>query len=148
VTDDTLEPALDATLPSGAPFVPGLAPACAGPDACGRCSSVPAGATPPCAGANWHLRAADGVAWSFVFRAGPDVCPVAVLDPVNPARRLPTRSGSSQEVGLALSLASTSLMAHPGNLTRAARLIQSDLGWSFQRALWFIQVNRDRLPSA
>jgi hypothetical protein len=146
VTDDTLEPQLDATLPSGAPFVPGVTPACAGPDACGSCSSVPAGATPPCDGANWHLRAADGVAWSFVFRAGSDVCPVAVLNPVNPGRLLLPRSGLSQEVGLALSLATSSLIAHPGNLARAAHLIQSDVGWSFQRALWFIQVNRDRLP--
>ena len=148
MTHDTLEPRLDATLPSGAPFVPGLTPACAGPDACGSCSSVPAGATPPCAGANWHLRAADGVAWSFVFRAGSDVCPVAVLNPVNPGRPLRTCSGFTQEVELALTLATTSLIADPGNLAGAARLIQSDVGWSFQRALWFIQVNRDRLPRA
>jgi hypothetical protein len=103
---------------------------------------------PPCAGARWRLHTADGVTWSFVFRAGSDACPVAVLDPVNPGRPPRTRSGSSHEVGRALGLATASLMTHPGDEARAARLIQSDVRWSFARSLWFIHVNRDRLPDA
>jgi hypothetical protein len=51
------------------------------------------------------------------------------------------------EARLALSLASASLLSHPGDAERAARMICSALGWSLARARWFIEVNRERLPS-
>ena len=51
------------------------------------------------------------------------------------------------EARLALNLARTSLLSHPGDTRRAARMVQSSLGWSFERALWFIEVNSEHLPN-
>jgi hypothetical protein len=56
------------------------------------------------------------------------------------------RAVFGEEGMLALSLAKMSLLRHPGETERAARMLQSVLGWSFERALWFIQVNGDYLP--
>jgi hypothetical protein len=82
----TSRPRLYARLPSGADLVPGVSPECAGPDIYGRCPRVAPGAALPCAGATWHYHGTDQTrSWSFVFRSGSSVCPVAVLDPLGPA---------------------------------------------------------------
>ena len=81
----TSQPRLYASLVCGVDLVPGVSPECAGPDVYGRCSQPSPGAAPPCAGATWHYRRTDGTSWSFVFRSGSSVCPVAVLDPLGPA---------------------------------------------------------------
>ena len=52
-----------------------------------------------------------------------------------------------EEVRLALSLAINSLQDHPGDAERAARMVHAALGWSLERARWFLDVNHDRLPS-
>jgi hypothetical protein len=161
----TIQPRLYATLPSGAKFVPGTSPDCAGPVASGACSRVPAESTPPCAGATWHYPIGKDTSWSFVFRSGGCVCPAAVLDPLgmetsatrlkprerrdrSPSLRAQDAVGRDGEVARALSLAAASLLSHPGDTERAARTIQSQLGWSFERGRWFIQINRDHLSSA
>jgi hypothetical protein len=60
----------------------------------------------------------------------------------------PAAFAFGEEATLAFSLATASLLSRPGDAERAARLIRADLGWSVERARWFIQVNHDRLPSA
>ena len=84
-TSGTSQPRLYASLTSGADLVPGVSPECAGPDVYGRCPQASPEVEPPCAGATWHYRGTNETSWSFVFRSGSSVCPVAVLDPLGPA---------------------------------------------------------------
>ena len=54
-------------------------------------------------------------------------------------------SSESQEYLAALELAAASLLEHPGNEDAAAEQVSSALGWSRERARWFLSVNAEKL---
>jgi hypothetical protein len=54
-------------------------------------------------------------------------------------------SSESQEYLAALDLAAASLLDHPGDEDAAAEHVSSALGWSRERARWFLSVNAEKL---
>jgi hypothetical protein len=54
-------------------------------------------------------------------------------------------SSESQEYLAALDLAAASLLDHGGNEDAAAEQVSSALGWSRERARWFLSVNAEKL---
>jgi hypothetical protein len=54
-------------------------------------------------------------------------------------------SSESQEYLAALDLAAASLLDHPGDEDAAAEQVSSALGWSRERARWFMSVNAEKL---
>jgi hypothetical protein len=54
-------------------------------------------------------------------------------------------SSESQEYLAALDLAAASLLDYPGDEDAAAGQVSSALGWSRERARWFLSVNAEKL---
>jgi hypothetical protein len=54
-------------------------------------------------------------------------------------------SSESQEYLAALDLAASSLLDHPGDEDAAAEQVSTALGWSRERARWFLAVNAEKL---